>query len=205
MAPRKYTLGKRIESVEETRRRIVDATFDLHNEKGVVATSMQDVAERADVALRTVYNHYPTIDDLVAGCTRKVIALLSPPTPAIFNGLSTLEERMLRLVRELFAMYERGSLQIGVARREQAEVAGLADFVANERAMRQALVGEALRPFDVRQRVVREVVALTDFYVWKAFDDQDLTTHQAVEVVYRSLVALADPDTVGEKGQEEKL
>jgi AcrR family transcriptional regulator len=205
MAPRKYTLGKRIESVEETRRRIVDATFDLHNEKGVVATSMQDVAERADVALRTVYNHYPTIDDLVAGCTRKVIALLSPPTPAIFNGLSTLEERMLRLVRELFAMYERGSLQIGVARREQAEVAGLADFVANERAMRQALVGEALRPFDVRRRVVREVVALTDFYVWKAFDDQDLTTHQAVEVVYRSLVALADPDTVGEKGQEEKL
>ncbi len=204
MAPRKYTLGKRLESVEETRQRIVDATFDLHNEKGVVATSMQDVAERADVALRTVYNHYPTIDDLVAGCATKVIALLSPPTPAIFNGLSTLEERMLRLVRELFAMYERGSLQIGVARREQAQVAGLADFVANDRAMRQALVAEALRPSEVSRRVVKATVALTDFYVWKAFDDQDLTTHQAVGVVYRSLVALAHPDAVGEKGQEGK-
>jgi len=201
MAPRKYTLGKRLESVEETRRRIVDATFDLHNEKGVVATSMQDVAERADVALRTVYNHYPTLDDLVAGCGTKVMALLSPPTPAIFDELSTLEERMLRLVRELFAMYERGSLQIGVARREQAEVAGLADFVATERATRQALVAEALRPFDVRRRVMQEVVALTDFYVWKAFADQDLTTRQAVEVIYRSLVALANPDAVGEKGQ----
>ena len=202
MAPRKYTLGKRLEAVEETRRRIVDATFELHNEKGVVATSMQDVAERADVALRTVYNHYPTIDDLVAGCTKKVIALLLPPTPAIFDGLSTLQERVLRLVRELFAMYERGSLQIGVARREQSEVAGLADYVANERAMREALVGEALRPFDVPRRVVKETMALTDFYVWKAFDDQDLTTRQAVDVVYRILVALGSPDAVGEKGQK---
>ena len=201
MAPRKYSLGKREQSVEETRRRIVDATFELHNEKGVVATSMQDVAERADVALRTVYNHYPTIDALVAGCGTKVMALLSPPTPAIFNGLSALEERMLRLVSELFAMYKRGSLQIELARREQGKVAGLADFVANERATREALAGEALRPFGVPRRVFREIVALTDYYVWRAFADQDLTTRQAVEVVYGGLVALASPDAVGEKGQ----
>ncbi len=86
MAPRKYTLGKRSESIGDTRRRIVDATFELHSEKGVVATSMQDVAERADVALRTVYNHYPTIDDLVGGCAQKVIVLLSPPSPAERRG-----------------------------------------------------------------------------------------------------------------------
>mgnify|MGYP003455060942 CR=1 FL=1 len=83
MAPRKYDLGKRADAVEETRRRIIQATFELHAEKGVVATSMQDVAERADVALRTVYHHYPTIDDLVAGCGKKVMALLAQPTPAI--------------------------------------------------------------------------------------------------------------------------
>jgi len=203
MAPRKYTLGKRLESVEETRRRIVDATFELHNEKGVVATSMQDVAERADVALRTVYNHYPTTDDLVAGCGAKVMVLLAPPTPAIFNGLSTLEERLMRLVRELFAMYERGSLPLETARREQDKVAALVPFMANVRAMRQGLVGEALRPFDVPRRVVKGTVALTDYYVWKAFDDQDITTHQAVEVVYRSLVALANPDAVGGEGTGE--
>ncbi len=194
MAPRKYTLGKRSESIDDTRRRIVDATFDLHSEKGVVATSMQDVAERADVALRTVYNHYPTIDDLVGGCAQKVILLLSPPTPAIFNGLKTLEERMLRLVGELFAMYERGSVQLEVARCEQSEVAGLASFVANERALRNELVGEALHPFEVRREALKEMVALTDFYVWKAFAQANLTTRQAVEVVYRSLVAVANRD-----------
>ena len=201
MAPRKYTLGKRSESIEDTRRRIVDATFDLHTEKGVLATSMQDVAERADVALRTVYNHYPTTDDLVVGCSQKVLALLSPPTPAIFDGLTTLEDRLLTLVRELFAMYERGSAQLEVARCEQGEVRGLADFVANERALRDGLAGEALRPFDVRRGARKEMVALTDFYVWKAFAAENLTTRRAVDVVYRSLVAVASPETVGGKGQ----
>ncbi len=202
MAPRKYEFGKRTEAIEETRRRIIDATFDLHREKGVVATSMQDVAERADVALRTVYNHYPTIDDLVAGCTNRVISLLSPPTPEIFGVLDTFEERMRRLVEELFAMYERGSAMIEVARCEQSEVAGLADYVASEAAMREELVREALRPFKPHGRTVREATALADFYVWKAFTQQNLTTRQAVDVIHRSLVALANPDTIGKKGQE---
>jgi len=202
MAPRKYQLRKRSEAVEETRRRIIDATFELHNEKGVLATSMQDVAERSDVALRTVYNHYPTVDDLVEGCTKKVIALLAPPTPAIFSGLNTFEERMRQLVRELFAMYERGSAQIAIARCQQGEVAGLANYVANEAALRDALAWEALQPFKPRSRTVHEVAALIDFYVWKAFTQQNLTTHQAEEAVYRSLVALANPEEAGEKGQK---
>ncbi len=201
MAPRKYTLGKRSESIEDMRRRIVDATVELHSEKGVLATSMQDVAERANVALRTVYNHYPTIEDLVGGCGQKVIEILSPPTPTIFDGLTTVEERMLKLVRELFAMYERGSVQLEVARCEQSKVAGLADFVTNERVLRNELVGEALRPFEVRRGARKEIVVLTDYYVWKAFAEANLTTHQAVEVVYRSLVAVANRDAVGEKGR----
>ncbi len=201
MAPRKYTLGKRSESIEDTRRRIVDATVHLHSEKGVLATSMQDVAERANVALHTVYNHYPTIEDLVGGCGQKVIEILSPPTPAIFDGLTTVEERMLKLVCELFAMYERGSVQLEVARCEQSKVAGLADFVTNERVLRDELVGEALRPFEVRRGARKEIVVLTDFYVWKAFAEENLTTRQAVKAVYRSLMAVANPDAVGENGR----
>lgn len=202
MAPRKYDMGKRADAVEETRRKIIQATFELHGEQGVVATSMQDVAERADVALRTVYYHYPTVDDLVAGCGNKVIALLAPPTPAIFDGLTTFGERMRQLVQDLFAMYERGSAMIDVARREQGEVAGLADFVANDAASREALVREALRPFRPRPRTVHEVAALTDFYVWKALTQQNLTTHQAVDVIHRSLVAVIGREALAKTGPE---
>ena len=54
MTPRSYNLGKRVALKEQTRHRIVEATFKLHSEKGVVATSMQDIADRADVALHTL-------------------------------------------------------------------------------------------------------------------------------------------------------
>ena len=61
MAPRRHDLGNRAELKHLMRRRIVEATFELHSEKGVVDTSMQDIADRADVALHTVYRYFPTI------------------------------------------------------------------------------------------------------------------------------------------------
>ena len=201
MAPRRYSLGKRAQAVEDTRRRIVDATFDLHNEKGVLNTSMQDVAERADVALRTVYHHFPTVNDLVNGCAGHVITLLAPPTPAIFAGLTTLDARLRRLVRELFAMYERAALQLEAARCQQNEVPALANFVRNEAAMREALVREALRPFAANPRTIQEATALTDFYVWKAFNQRDVSTHRAAAIVSGALVALISPALGGKKGR----
>jgi AcrR family transcriptional regulator len=198
MSPRNYNLGKRAQSVEETRRRIVDATFQLHNEKGIVATSMQDIAERADVSLHTVYSHFPTVDALVGGCAPKVITLLSPPGPDIFRGLDALEARLGKLTRELFAMYERGVLQIETARCEASEVAALAGFVAADAANRETLVRECLRPFKARRQAVRTACAFTDFYVWKAFTQQDISTHRAAEIVTAALEALISPSQTGE-------
>jgi AcrR family transcriptional regulator len=202
MSPRKYELGRRAESIEETRRRIVDATFELHGEKGVVATSMQEIAERADVALRTVYNHYPTIDDLVAGCGERVMSVLAPPTREIFNGAESFEARMRRLVEELFAMYARGPEMIEVATCEQREVAKLGEFVARIATIHEGLVSEALQPFRPRRRTIDEVAALTDFYVWKAFNQRGISTRQAADVIHRGLAALADPDTLGKDGRK---
>lgn len=202
MAPRRYELGKRAEAIEETRRRIVDATFELHGKKGVTATSMQDIANRADVALRTVYNHYPTIDDLVAGCGEKVMSVLAPPTREIFRGIETVEARVQRLVEELFAMYARGPEMIEVAMCERREVAKLGEFATEIAKIHEGLVGEALRPFAPHRRKVREMAALTDFYVWKAFNQQGISTRQAADVIHRTLAALADPDSLGKEGQQ---
>ena len=44
-------MDKRKEAVEETRRSIVDATVALHAEQGILATSWEDIARKADVAL----------------------------------------------------------------------------------------------------------------------------------------------------------
>ena len=50
MARRIYTQSKRGDAAETTRRRIVEATFDLHAEQGIAATTMKQIAARAGVA-----------------------------------------------------------------------------------------------------------------------------------------------------------
>ena len=60
MSPRRYRLERRAETAGETRRRLVDATFALHVEQGISATTMTDIAARAGVSVGTVYHHFPT-------------------------------------------------------------------------------------------------------------------------------------------------
>ncbi len=51
---RPYRLGRRAETSDETRQRLVEATFLLHGERGIAGTSMKDIAERAGVSVGTV-------------------------------------------------------------------------------------------------------------------------------------------------------
>src|ERR687894_2281222 len=116
LAPRKYTMDRRRAAVEETRRRILEATLALHSEKGILGTSWQDIARRADVSVGTVYKHFPSLDELVPACGELMYAITRPPSledaPEIFAEALTLEKRVGRLVEELFAFYERGASYI---------------------------------------------------------------------------------------------
>ncbi len=50
----------------QTRLRILDAAYGLFWRQGFLRVSMDDVAARADVTKRTLYQHYPSKDDLMA-------------------------------------------------------------------------------------------------------------------------------------------
>jgi len=67
-------MAKRAEEVDATRRQILDAVVDVAAASGLEALTMQAVAERADVAVRTVYNHFESRDDLVASALARLAA-----------------------------------------------------------------------------------------------------------------------------------
>ncbi len=58
MSPRPYRLGKRAESVEQTRARIVAVTRQLLAREVAAPPSIEEVARRADVARTTVYYQF---------------------------------------------------------------------------------------------------------------------------------------------------
>src|SRR5262245_28604607 len=104
---RAYRLGRRAETSDETRQRLVEATFHLHGEPGIAETSMKDIAERAGVSVGTVYHHFPSYGDAIVACGAYTAEHVPVPTRAIFSGAASRDERVARLARALFDYYER--------------------------------------------------------------------------------------------------
>jgi AcrR family transcriptional regulator len=93
-----YDSPLRREQAEQTRSRIVGAALDLIV-GGVAGLTMQEVAKAAGVALRTVFRHFPTRDDLLDAVWQVMQARMGE-TPDI----ETLDE-LARFVPELFGRY----------------------------------------------------------------------------------------------------
>lgn len=182
MAPRSYQLKKRAEAVEATRHRIIEAVVQLHAEKGVVATTYDDIAKKADVALATVYRHYPTLDQLVPACGGRIREITVPPGPEIFDGKETASERIRIYVREFFDFWTRMSRWVEKARCDAATVPALARGLQEQEQYRRGMATLALGDLAVREEAVRVTLALTDFYVWKALSNQALEEEAALIV-----------------------
>ena len=91
--------------MDETRRRILEAAAELHTQHGIKATTYAMIAERADVAVPTVYNHFPTLDELQAACGGEIMAKAPALGPEIFAGAEDLDERVAALARAFNAFY----------------------------------------------------------------------------------------------------
>lgn len=177
MKRRTYQLGRRAESAEETRRRLVEATFELHGEQGIAATTMKQIADRAGVGVGTVYHHFATVEDTVAACAAHVQEALPMPTEAIFAGIGPMKERVLRLVRAVFDHYQRVPFDIVLA--DQDKVPLLKEVVAEEQEQRIALTAAALAPLAVDRDLVRIVAALLDVGVYRSLQRIGLSHEDA--------------------------
>jgi AcrR family transcriptional regulator len=191
LAPRKYDMDKRKAAVEETRQRILEATLALHSEKGIFGTSWQDIAKRADVSVGTVYKHFPSLEELVPACGELMYAITRPPSledaPQIFAGANSLEERLERLVSELFDFYERGASYIETDFQER-QLPAVREWEAYMRATIAGLVREALIPAGPDERTVQAVSALLDFYTFKSFLDREIPEEQAAKTINELLL-----------------
>jgi AcrR family transcriptional regulator len=65
MSPRTYRLGLRAETAEETRRRILDAAYELIAEAGFHPVTVEAVADRAGVTRVTVYRQFGSKRELL--------------------------------------------------------------------------------------------------------------------------------------------
>jgi AcrR family transcriptional regulator len=177
---RKYELKQRAEQVEDTRRRIVEATSRLHLERGPAATSIAEIARRAGVQRRTVYNHFPDDSALIAACSAHWGALHPPPDPAKWTDLR-------QGLRELYAWYRETDRMIANVLRDAQVLPSLQRVIepglgAYFQAVRTALAKGLGRG----RRVDAALRLVTDFHSWQqalAPLDDDEAVELAAQVV----------------------
>jgi AcrR family transcriptional regulator len=104
---RKYVMKRRAERQKETRRRIVDATVELHRTIGPLRTTISAIAEKAGVQRHTYYAHFPELRDLYTACTGHYAADHPPPDPSLWAEVADHEERLRRALSEVYAYYGR--------------------------------------------------------------------------------------------------
>lgn len=193
MSPRKYDNTRRTAAAAQTRRRIIEATLELHGEQGIGATSWDDIAARAGVGVGTVYRHFRSLDELIPACgdvTRQVLALPDPgEVPSLFGGLDAPEERIERLVGAAFAIYERGAPQLRAIRSEPDVHPNVGEAGKEVEASLDALVDAALEPFAITPADRAVVRAMVDLNTWDALRHQELGQAEAVTAIAEMLLA----------------
>jgi TetR/AcrR family transcriptional regulator of autoinduction and epiphytic fitness len=174
-------LDGRVARSHRTRGAIVDALIALL-EEGNVQPTVEEVAARAGVAPRTVFQHYPDREALFGAVSERRQARLDALMGEI-DAAAPLDERIVALADQRARVYE----WIAPVRRAallmepfSASVnAALDGFRAVKRAEVRRVFAAELEAVDAAERapVEASLCAVTSFSAWEA-----LRTHQGLDV-----------------------
>ena len=170
---RKYELKKRAERLAETRRRITEATVELHRTVGPAATHINEVARRAGVQRMTVYNHFPDESSLFAACSAHWRALHPTPDLAAWRAVKEPGARLRLGLGELYRWYRETEPMTANVLRDAQVLPALRAIVEGGLLRYLDEAGKVLtEPLDARgrrrQQVDAAARAAVDLHTWRA-------------------------------------
>jgi AcrR family transcriptional regulator len=184
---RKYEMKKRAERQRQTRRRIVEATVELHRTRGPANTTISEIAKRAGVNRLTVYNHFPDITDLLKACSRSWTERHPAPDPTPWAQISDPQVRLRTALTELYGFYARTEpMRANVLRDAQTmpELAALLEgsIVPYLEEVRDLLAEGWEVNDDRRRRLLATLKLVIDFHTWRSLErESGLSREEAVE------------------------
>lgn len=194
---RPYRKDARARQERDTRRRITEATVELHREVGPANTTISAIAERAGVQRLTVYRHFPEEADLIGACSAHWRAAHPLPDPAQWAAIRDPEERLRTVLAALYAYYRGDEEMIANVRRDAPALPALAAIVATGLPAYFEAVRELLVPgWGARGRRLALLRAALghalDFDTWRSLErTQGLEPEEAVDLMVRAVRAAA--------------
>ena len=127
---RRYTKRRRAEREDETRRRITEATMELHQTVGPARTTVSGIAALAGVQRATVYRHFPDEGALIAACSGEWTARNPRPDLDAWAAIEDPDARLRFALDELYAWFDRTEPMVERIARDAAVVEALREPLA---------------------------------------------------------------------------
>ena len=182
---RKYTFGKRKESIAETRLSILRAAAASFLEHGIQQTSMAAVARRAKVAPGSIFHHFSNREGLIEETLSYVQGELLTPRVEDWDALSEPVERMAVLIRQLYECYAAGAVWGKVLVTESASVPALARAQKEWDKRVEDLVTHALGPLAEDDNVRLGVMAIVHGSFQARLIESGASPERAVDIAVR--------------------
>jgi len=183
---RPYQLKRRAEGQRRTRQKIVEAAIELHQAKGLAATTMNDIAERAKVGKVTVYRHFPDEAALVGACSGQYFERHPFPDPEDWRRIGDAAERLRRGLRDTYAYHRATEPMMIRVLADARDLPVMAPYHAHWQRAADVLLSAWPAPAR-REAVLKAALALAlSFDTWRLLvPSQGLTDGQAIGLMMR--------------------
>jgi len=193
---RRYELKQRAQGQADTRRRILEAAVELHTERGLVATQITDIAQRAGVDRVTVYRHFPDAASLFKACAAHYYRAHPVPDPTTWATIADPQARLRHGLGELYAYWAQNTAAVANILRD-AQVLGHLGVGRRLLALQRDAVEVLARGWSPPQQqpaLAATTRVAVDFQTWQRLvREQGLSEQAAVELAVSWTRCLASP------------
>ncbi|MFY9615491.1 MAG: TetR/AcrR family transcriptional regulator [Candidatus Dormiibacterota bacterium] len=186
---REYKMVKRREKVEETRRRIAKATYELHSTIGPALATIALIAEQAGLPRQTVYRNFGNQLDLFRSCIAFGLELNPLPDPEGWRSITDPRDRLQVGLTQLYRWFEGSEAVMTNSLRDYGVVQEAA-----EKAMEPVETGfhriyETLAEGWTEEPPVAPLLSMAvDFSIWKKLHREQGMSSSAIVEMWSELI-----------------
>lgn len=189
---RTYTMTSRARAVEETRRRILAASAELHGERLVADIGLDDIADRAGVSVQTLLRHFGSRSGLVEASIRHARAEVEAERRSPVGDVGA-------AVRTIVDHYERRGDAVLVMLAQERHEELMRQVTEDGRRLHRAWVAEVFAPYlpgsGDAEALIDLLVVATDVYTWKLLRrDRGLSRDLTENRIHRLVTTLLGAD-----------